>query len=189
MPHKNKELRKEYNKLYQQKNRERIYAKHKEWIAENKDKQKEYHKEYHKKWYEENIEERKKEIKEYSQNHKEDNVKRTQKYVSSHKEEVQKYNREFGQTIAGKYRLILYRAKKWGGQYLTIEEFAQLLPLPCVYCGDSDKPRGIDRVDNSKGYTKENSASCCRLCNFMKRAMTKENFLSHIKKIYNFNKL
>ena len=56
---------------------------------------------------------------------------------------------------------------------LTREEFAELISKPCVYCGA--KPRyvkqrtyrsglkitGIDRIDNSKGYTVENCVSCC----------------------------
>lgn len=56
----------------------------------------------------------------------------------------------------------------------------------CSYCGIKEK-LGIDRVDNSVGYTKENSVPCCKLCNFMKKAMSRNDFLSRIKKIYEFN--
>ena len=92
-------------------------------------------------------------------------------------------------------------AKKRNIEYnLTTEEFAELVAGQCVYCGDSltntkkgqgktsgdFKYTGIDRVDSSKGYTKENSVSCCWMCNNMKHATEKKVFLEHIKKIYNF---
>jgi len=33
----------------------------------------------------------------------------------------------------------------------------------CVYCGDT--PSGVDRIDNKKGHTKNNTVPCCRDCN------------------------
>ena len=35
---------------------------------------------------------------------------------------------------------------------------------PCVYCGDT-KRIGADRIDNTKGHTKENCVQCCIECN------------------------
>ena len=35
---------------------------------------------------------------------------------------------------------------------------------PCVYCGDT-KRIGADRIDNTKGHTKENCVPCCIECN------------------------
>lgn len=148
---------------------------------------KEYHKNYHKIWYKNNLEKRKEQLKEYQEKHRPEQVKRVQKYVLNHKEKVNQYNKKFNQTIEGKYRMLLYRAKKWGLPYLTKEDFEILFNLPCVYCGETEEIRGIDRIDNHKGYTKENSAPACKQCNFMKKTMNVENFLSHIKKIYNFN--
>lgn len=31
---------------------------------------------------------------------------------------------------------------------------------------------GIDRVDNSQGYTRENAVACCARCNTLKKAVT-----------------
>lgn len=38
---------------------------------------------------------------------------------------------------------------------------------PCTYCGmtHSSGVNGLDRIDNSKGHTKENCVPCCRECN------------------------
>jgi hypothetical protein len=44
--------------------------------------------------------------------------------------------------------------------------------------------QGVDRVDNTKGYTLANSVPCCKVCNRMKMAMTKDDFLTHIRKVH-----
>ena len=59
---------------------------------------------------------------------------------------------------------------------------------PSVSIGGNKNDIGIDRVDNSLGYTLENSVSCCSKCNYMKKTLNVENFLLHIAKIYNYNK-
>lgn len=42
---------------------------------------------------------------------------------------------------------------------------------------------GIDRIDNSKGYTPENSRACCFPCNRAKAQMTEEEFLDWAKRL------
>lgn len=46
---------------------------------------------------------------------------------------------------------------------------------------------GIDRVNNSKGYTIENSVSCCKECNRMKMNMDRTLFLEKCFKIANLH--
>lgn len=80
---------------------------------------------------------------------------------------------------------------------ITFENFQKLVLLPCHYCGqepyaekkslyDSQKANGFDRVDNKIGYVQGNLVPCCKLCNFMKRSSSLEEFLSHVIKIVNF---
>jgi hypothetical protein len=69
---------------------------------------------------------------------------------------------------------------------LTQEQFRRLVEQPCRYCGSYRGGRhvhvngniynftGIDRVDNSLGYTIENVVSCCGKCNRFKRGATFE---------------
>jgi hypothetical protein len=79
---------------------------------------------------------------------------------------------------------------------LSKDEFKKLVNSDCAYCGS--KPslfykktgangpalvNGIDRVDNTKGYTVENSIPCCHSCNMMKRDKTTNDFLEHIARI------
>lgn len=39
-----------------------------------------------------------------------------------------------------------------------------ILSKPCIYCGDTHRI-GCDRIDNSKGHTKNNVVPCCYECN------------------------
>jgi len=72
---------------------------------------------------------------------------------------------------------------------LTVEKFKELTSSPCYYTGflpsNSIKSQageeyvynGIDRLDNSKGYTVENSVPCCGEVNMMKKTLSKEHFI------------
>lgn len=80
---------------------------------------------------------------------------------------------------------------------LTEEEFAGLTKGSCFYCGslpaaiqkNSHNPEliyvynGIDRKDNTQGYTKDNSVSCCTLCNRWKSNLTETTFLAQVMRI------
>ena len=72
---------------------------------------------------------------------------------------------------------------------LTLEEYENLTKLPCYLCGDlvisEHNGHGIDRVDNSIGYTLDNCRSCCGICNRMKRHYSIDDFINRIKKILN----
>jgi hypothetical protein len=71
---------------------------------------------------------------------------------------------------------------------LSIEKFEQLTRLPCFYCGavlsmttrkrnSSYSYNGVDRRDNSQGYTVENCVPCCGIHNHMKCDMSHEDFI------------
>lgn len=81
-------------------------------------------------------------------------------------------------------------ARKRGLEWsLSDEQFVQLSCCPCSYCGrggcnatslrDIVEAGGIDRFDNSLGYTPENSVPCCTACNQAKNDMTAEQFIAH----------
>jgi hypothetical protein len=46
------------------------------------------------------------------------------------------------------------------------------------------KINGLDRLDINKGYTEENTVSCCKFCNFAKHTMSENDFYLWIKKVY-----
>lgn len=84
---------------------------------------------------------------------------------------------------------------------LSEDEFLALCKSNCKYCdcpptqiSSGDKGcngkfiyNGIDRVDNFKGYTKENSVSCCSVCNIAKHQLSREEFLNWITRVYRYS--
>lgn len=92
---------------------------------------------------------------------------------------------------------------------LTLDEFRQITQKECFYCGSIPNQRarylfskgpkkgqlrvngeyvynGIDRIQNSIGYTKENSRPCCFQCNLAKSTYSEQEFINWIKKVYNY---
>ncbi len=77
---------------------------------------------------------------------------------------------------------------------LTGDQFDDLIAQSCYYCkrppSMTRKARrcngdltynGIDRINNNLGYTTNNVAACCQICNRAKSNMTLEDFESWIK--------
>jgi len=106
--------------------------------------------------------------------------------------------------LYGKYKT---RASKYNREFsLSLDEFKNLTSSNCHYCGIvpqnvitspkhvSKESReyakyvynGIDRKDSSKGYTLENSLSCCETCNKAKLDMSYENFLNYIQRLIKY---
>jgi hypothetical protein len=81
---------------------------------------------------------------------------------------------------------------------LSKDDFREVTNKSCTYCKAQPKPlyasnrktesipyfcNGIDRVDNEKGYIPGNCVPCCSLCNYMKRGLSVEKFLTHVRAI------
>lgn len=89
---------------------------------------------------------------------------------------------------------------------LTDKQFNILTKQRCFYCNREPKQiivgpctddytqsgienavyiyNGIDRVDNTKGYTIDNVVSCCKHCNRSKDILSQNEFIEFISKIY-----
>lgn len=78
---------------------------------------------------------------------------------------------------------------------LTDDDFDRLVSQPCFYCGLAPSMvrthknlhpfvcGGIDRKDNSVGYTVGNTVSCCTTCNLAKKAMPYEEWTAWIARL------
>lgn len=177
-----------YQKEYREKNKEKLKEYQRRYRKENRERLLRQMSEYGKEWYKKNKTRKAQKGKEWSSKpeNKQKRVSYVQKYVSKNKEKVRDYNQSFDQSFSGKYRLVLYRhQKRWTTEPITLDEFKQIVVQTCVYCGDKNTSKGIDRVDNDLGYTVENSKSCCKRCNYMKNNRTVTEFLFHIQKIWN----
>lgn len=69
---------------------------------------------------------------------------------------------------------------------LTEDQFCSLVTRECHYCGRLPYTHadfksidwiGLDRADNTKGYTLENSRPCCGTCNMVKGSMSEQQFM------------
>ena len=99
-----------------------------------------------------------------------------------------RYKHLLPKDIRHKYIHFKCAAKNRNLEFLLTKEEAYLLfNAQCYYCG-KQYCLGIDRLDNSKGYTKENSVPCCGCCNKMKMDLTLPFFIQQIKKIYKNHK-
>ena len=79
---------------------------------------------------------------------------------------------------------------------LTKEEFRTLTKQNCFYCGKSPSRaikskkshgeyiyNGVDRKDNTQGYTVENSVSCCKFCNLTKTNTDFNEFIRWVRAV------
>lgn len=84
----------------------------------------------------------------------------------------------------GRYYQYWYSAERRGVPFdITLDEFLSLWQKPCTYCGGEIATIGLDRVNNSLGYSLDNVLPCCKVCNTMKMDTNLDEWLIHIKKI------
>jgi len=101
-------------------------------------------------------------------------------------------------SVYGNYR---GAAKRRGYSFeLDLDTFSNLIKSPCHYCGETgsmtvktkrhiivESPlryNGVDRVNNSKGYTPDNCVSCCDICNNSKSTLSISEWKEWIDRIY-----
>lgn len=82
---------------------------------------------------------------------------------------------------------------------LTKEQCKELFQGNCHYCGKEPSRiyeverlngpytySGIDRVDNDKGYTPDNTVSCCWECNELKGTLSRDEFVRRCRSVSAF---
>lgn len=94
------------------------------------------------------------------------------------------------QVYAAYVRSAITRGIKWE---LIPEQFIKITQKNCTYCGTIPSNNwkrmgymynGVDRIDNTEGYTLDNCIPCCTMCNKMKMDHNLFDFLSKVSKIY-----
>lgn len=80
------------------------------------------------------------------------------------------WNRKYSRTLKGRFTFSKNKAKCRGLIWdLTFSEYITLIANPCYYCSNKLSTvvmgTGLDRINNSKGYIKDNVLSCCPVCN------------------------
>ena len=91
----------------------------------------------------------------------------------------------FKNRCSATYDYYLGRANKKNLEFLlTQNQFNILICFDCYMCGketNENHINGIDRIDNTKGYTLDNCLACCGTCNYIKN---KFDFCNLIEKCY-----
>ena len=72
---------------------------------------------------------------------------------------------------------------------LTMEQFLDMTKKLCHYCGimPTEGFTGIDRIRSRDGFTLENCAPCCSMCNKIKHNLSEEVFLRSVEHILTFS--
>lgn len=100
------------------------------------------------------------------------------------------------------YRQYQNSAKKRNYEFsLSEKEFFDLIEKNCFYCNSIPSQKwmsghnytgnrtalfnGIDRIDNSIGYVKNNCTTCCSICNNSKSILTVQEWKDWIIRVYN----
>lgn len=109
--------------------------------------------------------------------------------------------KEYGMGAArGIYNIYRTNARKRDLRWnLSFELFLGLTQKPCNYCNSPPSnvhaPKqyygpyiysGIDRIDNEKGYDKENIVPCCMACNKAKGTLTYDEFMLWLDQVTQF---
>jgi hypothetical protein len=99
------------------------------------------------------------------------------------------------QIMANYKKLAFVRHIPWG---LDRRAFARLLKESCHWCGSPPNNQfvlkrtferytfpynGIDRLDNERGYEEANCVPSCHICNWMKKDLSKEEFIDQARRI------
>lgn len=166
----------------QKEQREQRKPKIDEWFENNKDKVKKKQKEYSKAHAEEK--------KAYNRERKEYFAQKRKEYEQQNIDKVREQRRRYKKSLSARYKKYQREAKERNLIFeLSQEEFDEITKRPCFYCEEFSNElngvpyNGIDRIDSSEGYIRNNCVPCCEMCNRMKLDYDLYEWLKHIKKI------
>jgi hypothetical protein len=105
-----------------------------------------------------------------------------QRYNAKNRLQINERSRNSNATnLKKRISFYAWNAKRRGMEFSIGDSISTLMKRPCVYCGAMANPfNGIDRMDNSLGYSEANSVSCCKQCNWGKGNMfSAEGYIEH----------
>ena len=111
-----------------------------------------------------------------------------QKYCGECNRKLKKQSKKYKANLI--YISYKSEAKTRGYKFaLSKKDFENLIFEECAYCAAPPSNckikantavhyNGLDRIDNDKGYTKDNVVPCCRQCNIAKHSHSQEEFFT-----------
>lgn len=170
-PEKKKEKQKEYYEKNKEKNRDKEKKRSKEYYEKNKDKNREKRKEKQKEVNAKHYEKNKESLKEYQLDRRDDlNQHAVDSITAGEILDSQKWNLWCNEIKRGAKR----RKHPYCDDFTNIVMF-EMLTQGCFYCGDL--ATSIDRVDSKLGHTPENCVGSCHACNVSKSSADSDTFI------------
>lgn len=91
---------------------------------------------------------------------------RWQLMTDDQKIKAKERNQRYAKTDKGRAVFLRKAYQRIDACDMTTAEVLALIVQPCVHCGTTELPRGLDRIDNTKPHVKSNVAPSCAPCNF-----------------------
>ena len=119
-------------------------------------------------------------------------------YKGGHGSKLGRGGASIDSVIASRFSIYKRSAKQRGYSWeLTLDQFIEITYRLCHYCGSPPSQvhhlgngaqytyNGIDRINNSIGYTNNNVVPCCGVCNIAKHTMSYDEFVQWICRVAN----
>lgn len=107
-------------------------------------------------------------------------------------EKMEEANRKRRESVEAHYKIYQRSARTKKLEFAFKEpEFQELVVKPCYYCGATEEKgfNGIDRMNQSSGYTHSNCVSCCEMCNWMKGSLDSATFIKRTQHVLSIHKI
>ena len=161
--------KKELDKQYYLKNKEKILERRKQRYQDNKEKELEQSKKYH-------------------AEHKESISSYLKQYNIDNREKLKEYKKEYYSKMHGRSLRLANHYKREDAKFqrgeCTINAqwiIDNIFSKQCVYCGESDWTKlGCDRKDSSLPHTPNNCVPSCIDCNRKKQTMSYDEYMKKI---------
>jgi hypothetical protein len=103
-------------------------------------------------------------------------------YYCQNKGRAKERSRKYEKTPKGRWCVYTRGARAKGLVWqLTQTYFFGLISRDCHWCGGPGG--GVDRVDSTRGYTKDNCVPCCKICNVAKNDLSVHEFLTWARRL------
>ncbi len=97
---------------------------------------------------------------------RDDRSDRWSKMTDEQRAKAKARNQRYAKTDKGRAVFLRKAYERIDACDMTTAEILAMIVQPCVHCGTTDMPRGLDRIDNSQPHIKGNVAPSCAPCNF-----------------------
>ncbi len=82
------------------------------------------------------------------------------------RQKIRARQQRYARTLKGRAVFLRKAYERVDACDMTTDEIADIIAQPCIHCGTTVEPRGLDRIDNALPHIKANVAPSCAPCNF-----------------------